>query len=373
MSKLSFYCPFCFKKIHTYEVGFHCIECTKNKLGYKSIKQVQNLAASEYVYVEPPKPNFFTKIGLSASARRIQCAQCGSVLTSRACPHCNNELPVSIDKLSDITIAIIGAKNSGKSHYIALLIHRIKQLAGDFGWCLSPLDERTIGRYEQDFRRPLFTEFKPIEGTKSAETNTSVNQPLLYSLQMNKSRKKVILAFYDTAGEDLQDLSSIKELNRYIYTSSGIICLLDPLQLSMVREEFKRNIGGEANLPDVDTDTGTILSRVAILIHSGQIAENSKYQDAAKIKIPLAIAFSKIDALMVSDDVSASALMPESCELFHESRHKGCLDIGEFNNINALVKDWILAVDQTSNIVQQSSEFEKTAFFGFSSLGCNPQ
>lgn len=355
MARFSFYCPFCFEHVRAYEIGFYCDHCNTE--------------------LEKRTPGILEKIGILASPRRMLHPACRHVSTTRICPHCKNKLPTAIDELSDLTIAVIGAKESGKSHYIALLIHRIKQLYQEFGWTLTALDDETIVRYKERFYHPLFNNHTTIPATQSGHAGGEVTRPLLYSLRFGKSgkNKRVMLAFFDTAGEDLdQEQHKMDLINRYIYNASGIICLLDPLQLSKVRSELIEKIG-ESALPQVNTDTGTILNRVANLIRNGLIAQNRKDSTSQKIKIPLAIAFSKIDAVMVPDEEATAILMPESCILFQEDRHRGFFHQGEFDNTNSLMRDWILEADQTCDIVQQSDEFENKAFFGFSALGCNPQ
>lgn len=356
MAKFSFYCPYCFEHVKAYEIGFHCDHCDEN-FGVGRI------------------PNIFEKWGIAASPRRMLHPACRHISTTRICPRCKNKLPTAVDELSDLTIAVIGAKESGKSHYIALLIHRIKQLYQDFGWTLTALNDETIVRYKERFYHPLFNNHTTIPATQSGHAGGEVTRPLLYSLRFGKKgrNKRVMLAFFDTAGEDLdQEQHKMGLINRYIYNASGIICLLDPLQLNRVRDALMEKIG-EAALPQVNTDTGTILNRVASLIRNELIAQNREDSASRKIKIPLAVAFSKIDAIMVPDEEASACLMPESCVLFQEDRHRGFLHLGEFENTNSLMKAWTLEADQTCDIVQQSGEFENNAFFGFSALGCNPQ
>ena len=356
MSRFSFYCPFCFEYVRAYEIEFFCDHCNK-EMG----KRV---------------PSPLEKLGVASSPRRMLHEECGQYSTDRICPHCKNHLPVAIDELSDLTIAIIGAKESGKSHYIALLIHRIKQLHQEFGWTLTALDDATITRYRERFYYPLFKSHTTIPATRSGHADNEVTRPLLYSLRLGKNGKfkRVMLAFFDTAGEDLdQEQHKMGLINRYIFNASGIICLLDPLQLSKVRGELIDRIG-KAALPEVNTDTGTILNRVVNLIRNGRTAQGRSVSSSKKINIPLAVAFSKIDTVAIPDEDATDILMPESYVLFQEDRHRGSFNLGEFQNTNSLMRDWILAADdQTCDIVQQCDEFENRSFFGFSALGCNPQ
>ena len=85
------------------------------------------------------------------------------------------------------------------------------------------------------------------------------------------------------------------------------------------------------------------------------------------IKVPLALAFTKIDALEEFD-----VLKEDSC-LRYESEHlqRGVFVQTDFDSVNIemqdLLENWLDA-----ELVQQMKNFEKFAFFGVSSLGGVP-
>ena len=150
----------------------------------------------------------------------------------------------------------------------------------------------------------------------------------------------------------------MQTFNRYLYHSSGIILLLDPLQLPYVRDELQ----GKIRLPEENTDVNTILNRVIEVIRTGSgLTDLSK-----KIDIPIAIAFTKIDAV-------DSLLDPASC-LRNESTHirNGYFDEIDFQDANdemqSLVESWLgMELYQTV-----STQFNNFAVFGLSALGSNP-
>ena len=272
------------------------------------------------------------------------------------------EIPSSVENLSDLSIAIIGAKESGKSHFVALLIHRIKEMFAEFKWNLIPLNETTIDRYNREFHRPLFVDKQTINTTASARGGGAT--PLLYSLRLENGffSKRIMLVFFDAAGEDLENAANLKFINKYIYNASGVICLLDPLQLETVRENLLANNHTRDELPQRNAETGTIIGRVVRLIHDNRELGNRK------IDVPLAIAFSKMDFVRDAGD-NAKAVFEA---LYQESRHKGSFCQAEFDNIDGLMRSWVAEVDDSAEILQDSTEFQKTGFFGFSALGCNP-
>ncbi|MBQ7176346.1 MAG: hypothetical protein IJS08_02935 [Victivallales bacterium] len=283
--------------------------------------------------------------------------------TTRICPKCKQEIPTAIDDLSDLSIAIIGAKEAGKSHYVAMLIHWIKRMGKEFGWNLTALTEETLRRYNSEFHNPLFKDFKSIEITQAVRGKGAAS-PLIYSLRLDKGlfSKRIMLVFFDAAGENLEQTDALWYINRYIYNASGIICLLDPLQLSRVRQGILRT-HSEDTLPSLNTETGVIINRVENLIR-----KNTNI-GSAKIKIPLAVAFSKMDYVR---DASANAAAV-SDRLFEATQHNGVFNEAEFTDIDGLMRSWVDEVDDTADIIPQSENFERTGFFGFSALGCNPK
>ena len=126
------------------------------------------------------------------------------------CPTCSRRFPNGITSLSNVMIAIVGDRDTGKSNYIAVLIHRIKELFLQFGWCLLAIDDDTDKLYNRVFYAPLYGQegiaYTVRKTAAASGGNEDVKRPLLYTLGMSSGNKyKVItLAFFDTAGEDLR-------------------------------------------------------------------------------------------------------------------------------------------------------------------------
>jgi len=361
MAKKSFYCPHCFNLIKNSELIFQSINCGA------TLKRT---------------PSFFEKIGVTTPPKSIPCTQelkekagdscksCSKKLTQRICPECQGVLPYVIDDLSDITIAIIGAIGAGKSHFIALLIQRIIQLYKTFDWTLQALTEDTITTYKNNFYKPLFKDEITLEATKANETQ----KPLMYSLKFKKTRKRIMLVFFDAAGEHFNSEQSMHTLNRYIYNASGIICLMDPLQLPPIRKEVE-SLG--IKLPEMKkgtekTGTEEILNRLNNIIRIGYSQKEKDLKDK-NIPIPLAIAFSKIDTLKTTDpNYTGRLLFDQESVIYQDSRYHGYLDKKELETINTLLHSWLTEANQTG-ILNQCGDFSKHKFFGVSALGAPPQ
>jgi hypothetical protein len=294
----------------------------------------------------------------------IRCETCGQTSRKRLCPHCHMELPHTTGKFRNLIFAVIGAKEAGKSHYLAVLIEQIRKHVGPtLDILLEPLNDRTIHRYREHFYEPIFRRGTVIRATVSALADRSVQMPLVYSLTLagkdpfgrRRIKGVVSLVFFDTAGEDLDDEDTMSTVNKYIYRSDGIILLLDPLQLLRVRDR----LNGSVPLPNVNTETSDIVSRTTKLILAGR-----NLSADSMIATPLAVAFSKFDAV--------GPLVDPQFQLNAEPNHVAGYDRADFAAINSEMQSLLAEWDCQTLLHQVETRYKTFGFFGLSALGCNP-
>ncbi|MBQ2726859.1 MAG: hypothetical protein IJF78_14235 [Clostridia bacterium] len=335
-------CPRCFEEQNMDDVEYICSNTNREKSCSRAASKL------------PFKPE--------TKSKNPRCDECGQPLVTKICPMCGFELPMGIGTTSNYPIAIIGAKESGKSNYVAVLINQLRNEIGkSFDCSLMACGDNTINRYKREFYDPLYRHRMCAGATDSGEV-----EPLIYSLLFKRPAKwlrkavndAVSLTFFDTAGENLNSLASMQTHNRYLCHASGIILLLDPLQLPAVRNELE----GKITLPQENTEVTAILSRAIEIIRTG----TGMTDVTKKIDIPIAISFTKIDAV-------DSMLDPASC-LKNDSAHirNGYFDTKDFNDSNeemqSLVEKWL-----GPELYQMVSlQFNHFAFFGLSALGSNP-
>jgi GTPase SAR1 family protein len=281
--------------------------------------------------------------------------------TKMVCPVCHNELPHSVGEVEDCSIALIGAKDAGKSIYIGALIHEINQRIGlNLNASLVALNEQTLQRYRQDFYTPLYQDKHVIATTISA--TAEMKHPLMYRFSIKtkgkfgqQKQRVVSLVFFDTAGEDLKDIDVMRREIKYISNSSGIIFLLDPLQIPAVRDQLPAG----TVIPDIYTQPDDIVMRVIKLIR-----EDRQIPETKPIDIPVSLAFSKIDALR-------TILAPDS-KLNAASVHGSGFNVADHemvhNEMGAYIQSWI-----GSNLTTtMDHNFNQYGFFGCSALGSSP-
>src|SRR5436305_207282 len=105
-------------------------------------------------------------------------------LAYRECPHCQYPLPANIELVDNINIAIIGDTFSGKSHYMAALIHQIRQgllQRADRYARFACLTQKVEGDFIRDVLNPLFKD------KISPPLTQKVTPPLIYELIMAPS------------------------------------------------------------------------------------------------------------------------------------------------------------------------------------------
>jgi hypothetical protein len=311
-----------------------------------------------------PLGHVFTapRTGLLNRARVIRsarCEACGTETTKRLCTECHFELTHDAGLVDDKVIAIIGGRNTGKSHYIATLVHKLEHEVGsNFGWSLRMVGDATRTRFENDFRAPLFRRKTVLQMTQSASVDDSVKTPMVFRLTFDKGMRRgaINLSFFDTAGEDMKSLNAMSVETRYITRAAGIIFLLDPLQIAAVRERLPH-----LNVPPADphSEPTYLLDRLCDLFESQAHAGTPR-----RIDIPVAFVVSKIDAVW--------PIMERGSLLRQPGEHFGTLRRQEVQSIHTEVwnylETWIGS--GFNNRVEQA--FSRFRYFAASALGRSP-
>lgn len=362
MKKKYYICPYCFNKNKISDIEFRCINkrCTGHEEDEVYAKFLGTRPMIKGLAFKPAKSMF------KSTLTRAECPECKTQSTKYLCSTCHCELPNNIAECDDLIISIIGAKETGKSHYIAVLIDIIKNKIGkSFNCSLRAINDETIEKYNNDFYNPIYKRRETIKITNSAMTSNDAKLPLVYTLTFQEDKKfsknkisnVITLVFFDTAGEDLNAQDTMETVNKYIYNSSGIIFLLDPLQIDSVRNRLP--VG--TNLPQKNTEIEDIIERTINLIRSGK-----NIQGKNKIDIPVAAAFTKMDAL--------ESIIDQSSQLNYSATHldDGIFDINDCEiitqEIEALIDNW----GESSFSQKLKIEFKDSAMFGLTALGCNP-
>lgn len=356
-------CPYCFDKFPSRELAFRCINPNPARCAPEEddlLAKYQSLAAA------PRMPRVFKPYKQLWGIPSAATCKCGTKTNKLVCPRCHNELPSQFGQTPSRTIALVGSKEAGKSIYIAVLIHELRNRVGrNFNAALNELDEQTIQRYKNDFRRYIYDQHEVIPGTVSARAQISVRYPMVYRLSLGQGRtwwpngrRITSLVFFDTAGEDLDNIDMMSTETKYLANSDGIIFLLDPLQIPSVRQQ----LGNASRLPSENTHPQEIIGRVENLIR-----RTRQMSPAARINTPVALAFSKLDEindLILRSDPGSPVL--------RASNHAGYFDQTDADLVNESMKTYVEAWVGSGLNLFMSHHFQDFRYFGLSALGSAP-
>ena len=168
----TFVCPFCFDEHPLEDALFRCSQLHRCPGGAPSFQL--------------PEVN-----GRRPRAHEAPCPAdgCKRPTTTRLCPSCQGQLPTQLGECASLAIGLLGAKFTGKSHYVGVLIDRIKKrlcVPGNPFLCSFRLEgDISRDRYERDFERFLFCEHSTIPETIAGSANNRVRMPVAGKLRFS--------------------------------------------------------------------------------------------------------------------------------------------------------------------------------------------
>ena len=360
--KSTFICPFCFEKNLISKVQFRCSN--------KRCPEEDDIELTKYEHGDISSPirgrRTFNAKSKDIAAKMSTCPGCNQVTHKIVCPTCHNELPESTLSGEDMIISVVGSRNSGKSHFIGVIINELQnRIFPRLNGALTGFGD-TMARYKESFYNELYVNLKALPLTKSSmeNTNNGAYRPLIFTLKLKYKKlfKETIraftLVFFDTAGEDLNDEDTMNTVNKYICKSTGIIFLLDPLQIPEVRNQIDDSIVSKASAVDRSSSSDDIMTRVSKLIRN-----DARLKDAQKIDIPVSVVFSKFDVI--------ASLIPEGSKILETSPSKGYFDMSDRETVNNEIKALLSEWGAESFMAQVDVNYTKYSYFSVSALGLN--
>ncbi|MEW2359972.1 hypothetical protein [Spirillospora sp. NPDC029432] len=362
-------CPYCFAVVERQRIPFRCRGRAGRRQGCEPVldRPLADYLGSTAGASLPP---VFPAPGRKG---RADCPDCGQPTGNRVCPECHNPLPPAYVDSPGRIVALVGAKNAGKSTYIAVLLHELMNRVGtELDASLVACDDRTIERYKRDFARPLLEQRRLLPTTASAAT--SPREPLVYLLTRTRRSRfapgrlarprndSLALVLFDTAGEDLRS-REVRDLHlRYLEAADAVIFLVDPLELPGARSALLEGAPGLPGTPadDPDSEPINVIARVTEALRARHGSRPGE-----PLPVPVAVALTKIDVLR-------PALLRQSA--LHRSRGgAGVLDLDDREavdaQVRALLHDW--EAGQLDTFLGQ--QYADHALFGVSALGGIPE
>ncbi|MBV8348614.1 MAG: hypothetical protein JOZ49_14120, partial [Mycolicibacterium sp.] len=155
---------------------------------------------SSQIYNVAPPPGYRGPLHTAADASRAL----GNQPVVEICPICHFVLPNGWRKGHAICIAMAGARATGKSIYIAVLIKQLELLCESLGVSMEPANASAAQAYAINYETPLYVQRGLIPPTPTAQIQPPhQREPLTFSIgSWNGVRRFVVLR--DVAGEDLE-------------------------------------------------------------------------------------------------------------------------------------------------------------------------
>jgi hypothetical protein len=352
-------CPFCFRQIDTSHLAYQCVgrgnvECKK-----ETDKEREKLTGSKLETF----PTFLPQPDQNGSAN---CPTCGGPAPRRACPTCHTALPVDFVDSKSPMIGLVGAKGSGKTVLMTVLVKQLRAVVGlrfDADIQLAtdnPDGHQGLADYQANREVPLYSDRTlPPQTQQQAVARRA---PVVVRWRQESARRlggsglrSTVLSFVDTAGEDLNDLGTAFTL-QYLSVCDALMITLDPFTLPGARARL--------NLPEQAIKVGDdaaldVIVRITDLLRSEHGVKNKR-----KIKLPVAIVFTKIDAFYRDlDRQNPIMAQPPAVPAYQEADGQAVHE-----NMLALLHRW-----NAGNVdTHMRLNYSDYRYFGVSALGAEP-
>ncbi|MFE2100029.1 hypothetical protein [Streptomyces sp. NPDC059468] len=365
-------CPYCFARASAAKLPYRCLMTPSGVRGGAPCGPESDDAWAGFMGPGVPpaarmRGPLFTPArkvaGLGGGGSSVPCPQCGVPTPVRVCGSCHSDLPSDYCDQDSRIIALVGAKASGKSTYVSVLVNELNHRVGQaYHASLAAMGQSTQTR-DREMAEDLYERLRLPDATRPAALG--FNDPLLYRLSLPRrsllggtGTRHTTLVFFDAAGEDLAGTEAMDRYTRYLGAADGIILLVDPLQLGSVRDRLPVHEGPP--LPVVETPPQQIAADLA-----AQLRAHGKGSPRGRVSTPIAVAVTKADMLR-------PLLDPHSPLLRNAPHSAGTYDgedrLAVHEELRALLTDW----DSGALLRQLELDFGELSLFGLSALGAPP-
>jgi len=266
-------------------------------------------------------------------------------------------LPITAGRVSSLMIGIVGASQTGKTHFVTSLIEQLGTVVGErFMAGLVAVDDVTTKRFVNELKGPLFRDHRDLGMTVGAQPPLIYNLTFRGSIWKEKLPRSVTLALYDTAGESMRTEAEIRAVAAYLRVAAGVIFIVDPLQCESIRDTMPP----DSSLPEPNEEStpANIIGRIQNLLEDQNILRTNQFAT------PIAFTMTKCDALLSAGRIEAN-------DPWNSTRtHKRSFDRALHENIESSMRRMFQSLEpQAYNNIQVM--FPNHAFFGVSATGCS--
>ena len=279
-------CPYCYAKVDGGRLWYQCTgRGSPGRPGCRP--EVDPDRRDRTGFRDAARPSFPPPGRLPLGSGKATCPECGALSGIRVCPSCHTPVSSNFGAAAGPLIALAGAKGTGKTVYLTVLAHELlnglrRRFGADVRMTATDPQAPLTGDIF-DGRPLMFQTDQAIRGRR-APTVFEWRQEVRAGLR--KGYRTTFLSFYDTAGEDLSRDESAQDL-LYLGAADALVLLLDPFMIPQARDRIR--LPKEANR--AEQPVITVLNRV-----TENLRREHEIKPSRAIKIPVAVAFAKIDA-----------------------------------------------------------------------------
>lgn len=268
------------------------------------------------------------------------------------CPVCHQFLHREHVESKRIFIPIFGGPSVGKTAFMFSIVRKlIEEKASEFGFTTEFIDSKTESMYQSIINQIH-------KGRVPAKTTGKVPKAFNLALK-NGGDTKWLIYIYDPSGEAYQDTENLSAHLYYEYLS-GLIMILDPFSIPAVRSQFEQELSktwSEVNPSQLNVEDA--LDRVLMTME-----ESFSLSKTGKIKKPLAVVISKVDAFGLENIIGESAV------------DKAVVATGGNSDRNLvrneLIKQQLINWGEEALLQQLDFRFNNVRYFSCSALGRIP-
>lgn len=345
-------CPWCWWKFEAEDV--------KWVANHPALKGDPLLGADSYLRF---LPNRFT--GLKAlDAKGNECSEI-------ACPHCHFVIPMTMLRVPQHLISLVGDAQSGKSYLMTVMTKMLTDSLATYYDGYYEDATPGINAAIRDMIRTMFSASNINEGLFLQKTKLEgemyhrlkrngedrmvlLPKPFIFHVSSGRS-KGMNLVYYDNAGEHFQPGmdSSENPAAQHVASASGILFLFDPFN----NIDFRRAMKCQRNDdPQFDQKvTGDVMAIMSEMKNRIQ-----KITGESRLKAPLAFIVGKYDAW-------GGSLLPEGKQFF-ESKTLGGLNAHAIQHNSDLTRE--ILMQHCPGVAKMAESLSDTVtFFPVSSFG----
>ena len=169
------HCPYCYEPFGGWEIEFRC----SGRTGWGGVRcqPERDKVLSEHIGREVTAPPAFAR----NAGHPGHLPGCGVSTTTRICPACHRRLPALFGQIPSRMIALVGAKESGKTVFMTVLVRELMHRLGDqLQATISPADDYTGHEFASYYEALLYGSDQLLPPTAPAAA--SDRAPLVFRL-----------------------------------------------------------------------------------------------------------------------------------------------------------------------------------------------